>query len=890
MWSWQVIQPKSTYNWVVNPSFEAGTTGWTSVYAHASVAAAFGYRGAHCLALSPHYMPPSMSAAEQVVAVTNATDTACVSASVYLTADQGASNVVGVSVGLGDQTYYAYANSSIVSQWQRVTLSLTGLGITNTTCYLYAYCGHTSVGSILWDAFQVEDGATISTYFDGDTPGCQWLGRPHYSASYRPVECRTSGVPVTLTAVNGGLMLPKSMEGWGRAPFTSVTLPFGLQGGSLFQRSIKQSRSATITGAIVAGAGGIDDLHNAQAKIGRLLGADVTRPQALTRLVYDSGAANGVELNADVIYEAGLEFNSLTGLTLDPVPLRFLQPDPCMVENQEQSSGIGGPITTSNASVFFNAPGGRDTTPGTFQPLAGSLFNSNFAAVGTTAWVSTDPTAAYPNATQLWCASVGNSAGQTVGGASTNGICWISAGLSAPSVTATSLGAGAYGHVYALQQAGMGGDYVYIGGDFSNFYRFSGTTTGVAYLARHRLSTAATDAPATTNNPVLGFAYCPQTYGQGVAGFCPVLYVGGSFTTANSVSHIGIFELDNPGSASPTLSSLPWGALTNNDQGVTPVGVAAMAVAPDGALYVLAEKNAGGSYIMQGAPGATSWTVIGTATANASGSLVFGPDGALYLTLRATLGATLNPGGVTLPAVCRWNGGGWQTVATGPWQGGAAANSLAFAPDGRLHMAGGFTGGTALNALTPGSVSTPSTGYAVWDGTQAHTELLNLYAGGTPLGQVAVNPNDGTVFAFTDSSPSNSSHVVPSTVSYQGTAPTTCRFVITCGTLATWVGGIRNERTRQAIYFTGLLLAPGEVLTVDTTPGASRVTSDMRGNLAQYVAPMSNLADFVLVEGENYLSVLASTALGSAYCCWYDRHYGIDGAGSNIGTATYEAN
>jgi hypothetical protein len=63
----------------------------------------------------------------------------------------------------------------------------------------------------------------------------------------------------------------------------------------------------------------------------------------------------------------------------------------------------------------------------------------------------------------------------------------------------------------------------------------------------------------------------------------------------------------------------------------------------------------------------------------------------------------------------------------------------------------------------------------------------------------------------------------------------------------------------------------------------------MRGNMSQYLSPMGDLANFVLLEGENYLSVLTSAALASAYVTWYNRHYGIDGAGTNIVTATYEA-
>ena len=314
-----------------------------------------------------------------------------------------------------------------------------------------------------------------------------------------------------------------------------------------------------------------------------------------------------------------------------------------------------------------------------------------------------------------------------------------------------------------------------------------------------------------------------------------------------------------------------------------------MTVAPNGTLYVMGYSATTG-YVLMGTPGASSWTVIGTVTGTPASAawMALGADGALYVSINLG-GATLNPGNLTLPCVARWTGGGWTYVASGSSTTLTVATSLAFDGIGRLHIAGQIATGSSIGQLVPGTVSSSKAGYVVWDGSSTHQELAALSSTNAG-GSVAVNPNDQTVFLITPDTPANTSYVVPTTVSYQGTAPTPCRFTFKCGATATWVGGIRNERTGQAIYFTGLLLAANETLTVDTTPGASSVTTDWRGTMASYVAPMSNLADFVLLEGENYLSVLTSTALSSATVTWYNRHYGIDGAGSNIGTATFEAN
>ena len=868
------MAPKATYNQVINPSFEApATVGWT-LYGGASIAATQSYRGSAALYLPAGQTPTSGVAATQTVAVVNSENAAYASAMIYLTANEGAS-MVGLKATTGGGTYYGYADPTKLNQWQRVSVALPSTGVTYTSVTLVAYCNHTAVGAIFWDAFQIEDANSLSTYFDGSTAGCVWLGRPHYSASYRPVECRTGGVVVPLTTY----MALQSMQGWGRAAMTAVTLPFGLQGGSQFQRAIKQERQATIIGGIIAGAGGMDDLHNAQAALGRLLGADLTRPQALTRLIYDSGYANGVELNADVIYEGGLEFNSLSGLTLTSVPIRVLQPDPAMVENLERSAAVGGVTTQSTASVMYKPAGGRGGVPGQFEVVPGTLLNSAATQVTALGWVT-----ATSGDQQLWCAAECSSASPTVGGNATGGVFVISTGATPPTVNVTKLGGPATNvPILAIQQTGAGADYVWMGGEFTSFTDYGGTNHSTfTYLVREQVSNSTLTWPITTitGGAVYAMAYCPQTYGQGVASFTDVLYVGGAFTAPRAA----IFEIDNPNQASPTASVTPWGALPNSM-----TAIYGMTVAQNGTVYAIGSGGTN-TYIVQGVPGASSWATIGTISGTYSPnscSMCLGPDGCLYVAMTGASGHLLNPGGVITPCVAKWNGGGWTAIVG--IANGSIGGPLAFDPAGRLHIAGQMTATTAIGQLVPGSITGGATGYVVWDGSSAHTELLSLsYAGMS--NNFAINPSDGTVFATTNNTPANSSYVVPTTVSYQGTAPAPPKFIFKCSGTATWVGGVRNERTQQAIYFTGLLLAPGETLTIDTTPGASSVTTDWRGTMASYVAPMSNLADFVLLEGENYLSVLTSTALASANVTWYNRHYGIDGAGSNIPTASFEAN
>jgi hypothetical protein len=678
---------------------------------------------------------------------------------------------------------------------------------------------------------------------------------------------------------------------------TNVTLPFGLQGGSVYQRSVKQEKTATLTGVIIAGSGGINDLHSAQANLAKLLGADVSRPQAPTRIIYDSGYATGVELNADVLYEGGLEFNSLDGLTLTSVPLRFLQPDGTMEESNPQAQTIGTSYMGVPGSIMYLAANGRDaSTPGSWNAIANSMFNSSITGISAGGWVIT--TGGY---LALWMSCHIVSSGATVGGVATGGIIVLSGlGTTWPTIQVTAEGAGT-GLVNAIAQAGAASDWVYIGGSFTSYTDSLGTVHSFPYLVLHQLSTGNVTAPISLSGAVQGMAYCPVTYGQGVGGMTDVLYVVGN--NFNS-TYPGIFEIDNPGQASPTMSPVPWGQVNSSSvfvPGVLPyacTNVGSIAVDPNGTVYIVA-SNGTYAVILMGVPGAatppltpgaTNWVQIGNITQSGfstAGQLKVGPDGTLYIVNLSASGCSISPGGAALPGVAKWTGGGWISISpnTGNY------NRIDISPDNKLFMAGATNAPTSRLKLLPGgSLNSVNGALSEWDGSSVHVELLDSDGSNN---QVFINPNDGSV-VVTLGAAQPVVYATPQLITYTGTAPTPIKIVLqsyaTSTTSPTMVGGIRNERTGQAIYFIGLAMAENEVIVIDTTPGNSFISSDLRGDLSSFVAPSSNLSDFVLLEGENYLSVLTSTpSYLEAYITYFNRHYGIDGAGTNINRASYEA-
>jgi hypothetical protein len=191
--------------------------------------------------------------------------------------------------------------------------------------------------------------------------------------------------------------------------------------------------------------------------------------------------------------------------------------------------------------------------------------------------------------------------------------------------------------------------------------------------------------------------------------------------------------------------------------------------------------------------------------------------------------------------------------------------------------------GNVFNAI-PGALGYAA--YVVYDGSAMHVENIAIADTGSYC-RVMVNPRDDSILLIAGPTASANAYVTPITVAYTGTAPCPVLVVFGAGNAPTLVGGIRNERTGQAIYFKGLVLSAGETLYVDTDTG--KVYSDARANLMRFVAPGSDLSNFVLLPGNNYLSILHDPTVVPTLCLvqFYPRHWSVDGAGTAIESQTY---
>ncbi|MDB5267652.1 MAG: hypothetical protein JWP58_692, partial [Hymenobacter sp.] len=306
-----------------------------------------------------------------------------------------------------------------------------------------------------------------------------------------------------------------------------------------------------------------------------------------------------------------------------------------------------------------------------------------------------------------------------------NGTAWSSLG------TGTANGVGNY--ICALAVAGNGD--VYVGGYFmqaggvaaGKVARWNGT-------AWNTLATGATNGVTGTYSGISDYVY-----GLAVAGNGDV-YMGGRFDQVGSMAASNVTRWN--GSAWNILSS----GTTNGVAGI----ISALAVAPNGDVYVGGQFTKAGSVVASNVArwNGTAWSSLGTGTANGVDNsvlaLAVAGNGDVYVG-----GYFTQAGGVAAGNVARWNGTAWSPLGAGTANGNGASGStvsaLAVAPNGDVYVGGQFTqaGGVAANAV------------ARWDGTAwsplgTGTSVVNalavasngdVYAGGyfTMVGGVAAN-------------------------------------------------------------------------------------------------------------------------------------------------------
>jgi hypothetical protein len=226
-------------------------------------------------------------------------------------------------------------------------------------------------------------------------------------------------------------------------------------------------------------------------------------------------------------------------------------------------------------------------------------------------------------------------------------------------------------------------------------------------------------------------------------------------------------------------------------------------------------------------------------------------------------GAFTTAGGNACRRIAAWNGTDWVEVGNGF---DAQADALHISPVGGLYVGGSFTAdGDNENQL-------PS-GLAFFNGGRWQPLELDLGATGYTTA-IGVSPI-GNLWIATDTAVSASA-ATTSTATVVGTAPTPPTIMFTNDSGSTQrIYSVNNWSSRQFLSLQTDIL-DGETITVVCGYNPS-VTSDTRPNLGSVILPASNLAEFVLLPGENFITTLAPDC--TAIMTWPILFNGIEGMG-----------
>lgn len=637
----QIIEPKEATNLVINPSFEAGTTGYTAVGAGDAIAQSSTYsrRGAYSLAVTP-----ATGAVAGVyyasIAFTSGT-TYAFSADVLDVAGQGFNMFIS-------STTAAAGICSTATEWtgtgywkrRSVTYSSTA------TASFYLFITRDSVAStsaFYVDGVQCESGAE-STYLDGDMTGFvtgqtayRWNGTRHASTSWRSAQTRSGGTYLDISSYARLL----AIAGLGMASLSNIAIPSTL-GGSYYQNTVSNERAFSLV-LNFAGAGDYAVTEGYKKEIIDAIKPDATIYRQPLLLQVDQLDANALEcaetLMIPCVYESGLEMDGSGDNYTERVALTFRQFMPLIQQQGEKGVVLGYSTAVADADyVVYQGSDGvwhninttfDDTVHAIVQDTTGKIYLGG-------AFTSTDG-----NYITTWN-------GTTLTPFSTS---------DEPNGAIIALALGPDNKLYA------GGGFTAIAG-----------TSDSDHIAVWNGS-----AWAALGNGLNGDVYAIAVGNNGY------VYAAGDFTAAAGTSDSDKIAVWN-GSA--------WAAMGNG------FNLVALALAVDkaGNVYAGGQFATTGGTTVNGIAkwNGTAWSALGTGVSGGLAdvySLCLDDAGNLYIT-----GSFTSVNGVDANYIAKWNGYEWSPLGSGL----NALGSELFYVDSKLYVGGIFTtaGGIATTDRT----------------------------------------------------------------------------------------------------------------------------------------------------------------------------------------------
>lgn len=831
-----VVLPESTINLVTNPSFEKDTTHWTA-YNAASIArvATQQRRGAWSLQVTPSAAPFDGTLFE------------------YASVTAGQPYTFSFDFkGAGGASYRCYVADGVTplseikkwkatGDWQRLSVTYPELTGGNRSLYILKN-NDLSTQPFYVDGVQLEAKAYPTTYADGDQDGFiagqqdyAWGGAAHASISYRTAQTRSGGKVVPLDDYGFHLL---AFTGLGFPGIENVATPYALIDGAYFQRTRVPGRQFALVGALTGR--NLGELYTQRAQLVAALRPDTVTPQGPLLLKYQMALgkslvgepldlvchyAGGLEGNTDNLYQERL---ALAFVCLgQPYALQEGEVAAALTANQQQA-------TTSEGDTFRLLQDGtwQDALPQLSEPLLRSS-RMHISDAGRIYVYDNDTRSVYTYDPAL------------------------------DEVTKFATVAGGAEKIRAVATGPDGA--VYIGGDFTSLTYPTGLAA--SGIARVWINPEGNPVSSEPDNGVnLTGIYGVNAIALDKNG---VLYVAGDFGDAGGVANTDhIARNSDPGGVGT------WGSLG----GATDDVIFALALDRDGTtLYVGGDfTTLAGTAANRVGQYAGSISALGTGMNGRVSALVVN-----RLNHLIAGGTFSTAGGNAAAGLASWRGAAWSAFPVEP--SASAVSVLALGPDG-ITIFGGATN-------------------AIIDGVRQQTSIVQWNGARWLPFPIIGSPGDATLFvgglAFYGD---RQIFVASSAGNAAGTMYWPARTLVTNAGLASAYPKVRFTTVPQAvsggvevlylenrtagakIYFNGLLVAPGEIVTLDLRPGHLQLYSNTRGVINQYILAGSNLKEWALKPGVNVIEFLSHVQDGSGgvvpevNLLWREAHWDVAGA------------
>lgn len=706
-------------------------------------------------------------------------------------------------------------------RWTRLSVTGTVTGSNDVRLYVETNEGTAKARTFYVGGLQMERKAYVTTFCDGDQPGCRWNGIYHSSSSQRSGETRAGGRWVQLAGTERQEqdLYMTVAGGLGFAGLKNHIQSFALSAGANFQNSRVLERLITLTFHARHTEVTRRDCEVSLAALHQLrqLVIDVVKPDRTGGdediwFQYDDG---DTPLFFQARYDGGLEGSwDVRNEWVNSFPLRLLAVSPSFYEDQQmvKQLDIQNQVSMQHALARVNGAWSNlnSGVNGHITTMAigpkGQIYIAGYFTIANNAAGAVNPL--IPAAVAYW-----------------DGQKWVAIASSVDITGIDAMGVAANGDLY-------------VSGNFTTIH-------GVAAnrIAKYTVSTGTWSALGTGLNAAAGaIAIAPN--GD--------VYVGGLFAIAGGVSCARIARWDG----------LQWRRL--GQYGGLNSTVSTIAITQDGnTLYV------GGFFTGENGGGATLNLVaqydISAGTFSAMGNGITGTEVSALLIANNNIlyagGLFTASGSDSLSNIAQWNGVNWTGLGEGLDQ---QVYELDILRSGFLLASGKFNNSGSLPvskvALFNGSnwlnldVYIPTTLTEIIYVVKVDRRNDDIYLGGiSTAGALQVLVSGLTM------------------VNNPGTQETHPKiYVLGPGTLY-W---IENQSNKKRIYL-NLMALNGEEIVFDTARGT--IESTVRGSLLYVMLPGSDFKSFTLLPGNNTLATFMIKDVGAKMQIGFTpQHWSVD--------------